>query len=86
MYFSSWNALSTKLQPQIPTPLLPSLLFGKFPVKTGAVAICFSKKVSFSLEKQVSDPDDRYLILVGHLGDSLVTLMYYYAPNTGQLL
>lgn len=55
------------------------------PGKTGAVAICFSKRVSFSLEKKICDPEGRYLLLVGLLEGSPISLISYYAPNTGQL-
>lgn len=63
----------------------PKFYFAKGPRKTVGVAICFSKRVSFSLEKLVGDPDGRYLLVVGRLEGTQVTLIPYYAPNMGQL-
>lgn len=37
------------------------------------------------MESKIPDPEGRYVILVGHLMDTLVTIVSYYAPNTNQI-
>lgn len=56
----------------------PHFYLANGPGKTGGLAICFSKRVSLSLEKGC------YLVLVRHLEGTLVNLIAYYAPNSVQ--
>lgn len=52
------------------------------PGRTGGVGICFSKRVSFSLEKKICDPEGRCLVLVGHLEGSLATFSFFFMTLT----
>lgn len=48
--------------------------------KRGAL-IGFHRSMPFTLSSQVTDPESRYLILTGHISDTAITIVLYYAPN-----
>lgn len=48
--------------------------------------ICFSRHLSFTVSKVIADPAGQYLLETGDLEGAKLTLVTYYAPNTGQLL
>lgn len=49
--------------------------------KQCGVLIAFHRNTPFSLIKEIEDPEGRYLILKGHLLDTAITIVSYYAPN-----
>lgn len=53
--------------------------------KKRGVALCISKRLSFTETKIIKDKEGRYLLVKGYLGESLVTFLVYYAPNTHQI-
>ena len=52
--------------------------------KTKGVAILFSKKFAFVKISDIVDPDGRFLLVKGKIGDQLFSLVSYYTPNRGQ--
>lgn len=63
----------------------PHFYLANGPGGTEGIVICFSKQVSFSLEKRFCDSKTCYLLLVGNLEGSLIPLTLYYAPNSGYM-
>lgn len=49
------------------------------------MALCLSRWLLFIEAKVLRDKEERYLLVKGHLGESLVTFLVYYAPNTNQV-
>lgn len=43
--------------------------------------MAFHRTTPFSLQKEIKDPEGRYLKLIGFLSDSPITVVSYYAPN-----
>lgn len=52
--------------------------------KTRGVAICFSKRIHFSLTKVIRDREGRCVLVSGTINRGTYTFISYYAPNKGQ--
>ena len=52
--------------------------------KTKGVAILISKKCTFVKISDTVDPEGRFILVKGKIGDQLFSLVSYYAPNRGQ--
>lgn len=71
----------------------PKYLNARFPLiylsngvdKKRGVAICIAKRVPFTPSTVIRDKEGRYVMVAGKVNDSAVTLISYYAPNTGQV-
>lgn len=44
----------------------------------------FANHTSFTLLEEIADPERRFLLVKGHVGSALFSLMSYYAPKQGQ--
>lgn len=49
--------------------------------KQRGVLIAFHRNTPFTLLKEIKDPEGHFLILTGHLLDTAITIVSYYAPN-----
>lgn len=54
--------------------------------KTKGVAVCFSKHVSFTSRQEIGDPEGRFLLVKGLVGEQLCTIISFYAHNVGQAM
>uniref|UniRef100_A0A803JHJ3 exodeoxyribonuclease III n=1 Tax=Xenopus tropicalis TaxID=8364 RepID=A0A803JHJ3_XENTR len=62
----------------------PNFYCSSGPNKTKGVLVAFRKNLPLTISQQIRDDQGRYLILIGELFDSQITLVTYYAPNTQQ--
>lgn len=53
--------------------------------KQRGVLISFHNTTPFTLQKEIKDPEGRYIIITGLLLDNVVTIVSYYAPNRNPL-
>lgn len=49
--------------------------------KKRGTLIAFHRSTPFTLHSEIKDPEGRYLILMGYIMDTAVTVVSYYAPN-----
>lgn len=53
--------------------------------KQRGVLISFHNTIPFTMQKEIKDPEGRYIIITGLLLDNVVTIVSYYAPNRNPL-
>lgn len=63
---------------------MPGLFLANATNKTRGVAIYFSKRVSFSHVQEIRDPEGRFVLVKGLVGEQFCSIISYYAPNVSQ--
>ena len=53
--------------------------------KKRGTLIAFHRSTPFTVKSEIKDPEGRYIILTGHIMDTAVTIVSYYAPNLNPL-
>lgn len=54
--------------------------------KSRGVAVLIHKNISFQIEKTVTDPEGRFILLKAHLFNKPIIIINIYAPNENHLL
>lgn len=82
MVFLQETHLALETNIKLYSTKLPTWFYSDSPTKRAkGVAIGFTKTCKFSLTDRMTDPDGRYLLLKGKLGDKMFTLANVYCPN-----
>lgn len=61
--------------------LIPKFTPPRRSLKKRGTLIAFHRSTPFTLHSEIKDPEGRYLILMGYIMDTAVTVVSYYAPN-----
>lgn len=59
----------------------PQIYTASATTKKRGTLIAFHRSIPFILKSEIKDPEGRYIILTGHILDTAVTVVSYYAPN-----
>ncbi|PIO40409.1 hypothetical protein AB205_0134110 [Aquarana catesbeiana] len=74
----------SRYSPKFLHPHFPQFFLASANNKTKGVAILISKNHKFVKIFEHADPEGRFLLVKGMVGDHLYSLVSYYAPNRGQ--
>ena len=58
--------------------------FSSYKSHSRGTAILINKKIPFNLEKIITDPNGRFVLVCGHIWGKLITFLNIYAPNADE--
>lgn len=72
---------TTTSTPKFVSSFYPQVFSASATTKQRGTLIAFHRTTPFTLHSEIKDPEGRYLILLGHIMDTEITVVSYYAPN-----
>lgn len=67
--------------PKYTSSAYPQIFTASATTKQRGTLIAFHRSTPFTPKSEIRDPEGRYIILTGHIMDTAITVVSYYAPN-----